>query len=224
MTTGQQATVTGGASELHELSFEDTPPYTNSTQPNPDEQPTTVSIDLVQTYLNKIGETALLTASQEVELAKRIEAGLYAAELLKKMSASEAKEPLHKDNPTEQELVLLSEDGDRAKDHLLRANLRLVASTAKRYRGKDMAFLDLIQEGNLGVIRAVEKFDYAKGNKFSTYAALWIGPAIKRAIANQARMIRWPLDVPDEVNKLNRTRAELQQNGHAATDDELAAE
>jgi len=175
------------------------------------------SADLVRVYLNEIGKVALLTALDEVELAKRIEAGLYAAQLLsttKRLSATR-----------QRELRGVARDGDRAKDHLMRANLRLVVSLAKRYTGHGMPFLDLIQEGNLGLIRAVEKFDYTKGFKFSTYATWWIRQAISRAMADQSRTIRLPVHLVEQVNKLQRMRRELNQSlGRDATDAELGAE
>ncbi|HEY0698459.1 MAG TPA: sigma-70 family RNA polymerase sigma factor, partial [Micromonospora sp.] len=143
-----------------------------------------VSADLVRAYLNGIGRTKLLTAVQEVELAKRIEAGLFAEE---KLSGDDLDVDLRRD------LELIAQQGRAAKNHLLEANLRLVVSIAKRYTGRGMAFLDLIQEGNLGLIRAVEKFDYTKGYKFSTYATWWIRQAITRAMADQARTIRIPV-------------------------------
>ncbi|HEX6500036.1 MAG TPA: sigma-70 family RNA polymerase sigma factor, partial [Micromonosporaceae bacterium] len=144
-----------------------------------------VSADLVRAYLNGIGRTKLLTAEQEVDLAKRIEAGLYAEELLRRHD--EAGEAIGDD--LRRDLGTAAVDGRAAKNHLLEANLRLVVSIAKRYTGRGMAFLDLIQEGNLGLIRAVEKFDYTKGYKFSTYATWWIRQAITRAMADQARTI-----------------------------------
>jgi RNA polymerase sigma factor (sigma-70 family) len=175
------------------------------------------SADLVRVYLNEIGKVALLTAADEVELAKRIEAGLYAEHLL---SASNDFSAARK-----RELRALVIDGERAKDHLLRANLRLVVSLAKRYTGHGMPFLDLIQEGNLGLIRAVEKFDYAKGFKFSTYATWWIRQAISRAMADQSRTIRLPVHLVEQVNKLQRMRRELNQTlGRDVTDAELAHE
>jgi RNA polymerase nonessential primary-like sigma factor len=173
-----------------------------------------VSADLVRVYLNEIGKVTLLTAEQEVELSKRIEAGLYAAHLLE----SDSEIPVR-------DLQALVRDGERAKQHLLEANLRLVVSLAKRYTGHGMPFLDLIQEGNLGLIRAVEKFDYAKGFKFSTYATWWIRQAITRAMADQGRTIRLPVHLVEQVNKLQRTRRLLhQQLGRDATDEELGAE
>ncbi|WP_285683322.1 RNA polymerase sigma factor SigB [Actinoplanes sp. NBRC 103695] len=157
-----------------------------------------VSADLVRAYLNGIGRTKLLTAVQEVTLSKRIEAGLYAEE--KVADASDDLRPLFQ--------VIISEGRD-AKNHLLEANLRLVVSIAKRYTGRGMAFLDLIQEGNLGLIRAVEKFDYTKGYKFSTYATWWIRQAITRAMADQARTIRIPVHMVEQVNRMVRARRDL---------------
>jgi len=160
---------------------------------------------------------ALLTAADEVELAKRIEAGLYAEHLLAAANNFGA--------ARKRDLRALTRDGERAKDHLLRANLRLVVSLAKRYTGHGMPFLDLIQEGNLGLIRAVEKFDYTKGFKFSTYATWWIRQAISRAMADQSRTIRLPVHLVEQVNKLQRIRRELnQQLGREATHAELASE
>ncbi|MFC3735833.1 RNA polymerase sigma factor SigB [Paractinoplanes deccanensis] len=157
-----------------------------------------VSADLVRAYLNGIGRTRLLTAVEEVELSKRIEAGLYAEEKLP--SAGEDLAPL---------LHIIVAEGKAAKNHLLEANLRLVVSIAKRYTGRGMAFLDLIQEGNLGLIRAVEKFDYTKGYKFSTYATWWIRQAITRAMADQARTIRIPVHMVEQVNRMVRCRRDL---------------
>nr|WP_211116394.1 RNA polymerase sigma factor [Glycomyces buryatensis] len=181
----------------------------------------TASADSVRAYLKQIGKVPLLNAAQEVELAKRIEAGLYAVERLKQMR--EAGE----DIPTQvrRDLEWIVRDGDRAKDHLLEANLRLVVSLAKRYTGRGMAFLDLIQEGNLGLIRAVEKFDYTKGYKFSTYATWWIRQAITRAMADQARTIRIPVHMVEVINKLGRIQRELLQDlGREPSPDELAKE
>ena len=181
----------------------------------------TASADSVRAYLKQIGKVPLLNAAQEVELAKRIEAGLYAVERLKQMR--EAGEEI----PTQirRDLEWIVRDGDRAKDHLLEANLRLVVSLAKRYTGRGMAFLDLIQEGNLGLIRAVEKFDYTKGYKFSTYATWWIRQAITRAMADQARTIRIPVHMVEVINKLGRIQRELLQDlGREPTPDELAKE
>ncbi|HZB22163.1 MAG TPA: sigma-70 family RNA polymerase sigma factor, partial [Blastococcus sp.] len=162
-----------------------------------------VSTDLVRVYLNTIGKTALLTAEQEVELAKRIEAGLYADRLLaEKPELSPAKKRDYK---------ILAVDGKAAKAHLLEANLRLVVSVAKRYTGHGMTFLDLIQEGNVGLIRAVEKFDYTKGFKFSTYATWWIRQAITRAMADSGRTIRLPVHLAEQVNKVVRTRRRMHQ-------------
>ena len=175
------------------------------------------SADLVRVYLNEIGKVSLLTAADEVELAKRIEAGLYAGHLLDT--------PNRYGMTKRRELRAIAIDGERAKDHLLRANLRLVVSLAKRYTGHGMPFLDLIQEGNLGLIRAVEKFDYTKGFKFSTYATWWIRQAISRAMADQSRTIRLPVHLVEQVNKLQRIRREMNQVlGHEATNAELARE
>ncbi|BCJ42301.1 hypothetical protein GCM10010168_87000 [Actinoplanes ianthinogenes] len=157
-----------------------------------------VSADLVRAYLNGIGRTRLLTAVEEVTLSKRIEAGLYAEEKLPAAGAELA--PL---------LRVVIAEGRAAKNHLLEANLRLVVSIAKRYTGRGMAFLDLIQEGNLGLIRAVEKFDYTKGYKFSTYATWWIRQAITRAMADQARTIRIPVHMVEQVNRMVRARRDL---------------
>jgi RNA polymerase primary sigma factor len=173
-----------------------------------------VSADLVRAYLNGIGRTRLLTAVEEVTLSKRIEAGLYAEEKLP--TAGTDLEPL---------LKVIVAEGRAAKNHLLEANLRLVVSIAKRYTGRGMAFLDLIQEGNLGLIRAVEKFDYTKGYKFSTYATWWIRQAITRAMADQARTIRIPVHMVEVINKLGRIQRELLQDlGREPTPEELAKE
>jgi RNA polymerase nonessential primary-like sigma factor len=172
--------------------------------------------DLVRVYLNGIGRTALLTAAQEVELAKRIEAGVFAQHMLENETFGTAKRA---------ELEALVRDGHLGKNHLLEANLRLVVSLAKRYTGRGMPLLDLIQEGNLGLIRAVEKFDYTKGFKFSTYATWWIRQAITRGMADQGRTIRLPVHLVEQVNKLARLKRDLhQQLGREATTDELAAE
>jgi RNA polymerase nonessential primary-like sigma factor len=174
--------------------------------------------DLVRVYLNGIGRTALLTAAQEVELAKRIEAGVFAQHMLESDSDDA-------DGASRAELQALVRDGHRAKNHLLEANLRLVVSLAKRYTGRGMPLLDLIQEGNLGLIRAVEKFDYTKGFKFSTYATWWIRQAITRGMADQGRTIRLPVHLVEQVNKLARIKRDLhQQLGREATHDELAKE
>jgi len=159
-----------------------------------------VSADLVRAYLNGIGRTKLLTAEQEVGLAKQIEAGLFAEERL----GDEQLDP-----QLRADLITIVTEGRSAKCHLLEANLRLVVSIAKRYTGRGMAFLDLIQEGNLGLIRAVEKFDYTKGYKFSTYATWWIRQAITRAMADQARTIRIPVHMVEQVNRMVRMRRDL---------------
>jgi RNA polymerase primary sigma factor len=182
----------------------------------------TASADSVRAYLKQIGKVALLNAEEEVELAKRIEAGLYAAERVRKAEEESAE----KLNPQlRRDLRWIVRDGERAKNHLLEANLRLVVSLAKRYTGRGMAFLDLIQEGNLGLIRAVEKFDYTKGYKFSTYATWWIRQAITRAMADQARTIRIPVHMVEVINKLGRIQRELLQDlGREPTPEELAKE
>jgi RNA polymerase primary sigma factor len=172
-------------------------------EPDLDAEEPGATTDIVRAYLNAIGRTKLLTAEQEVTLAKKIEAGLYAEELC-------AAGPL----PTayagaENDLRIIIAQGRAAKNHLLEANLRLVVSLAKRYTGRGMAFLDLIQEGNLGLIRAVEKFDYTKGYKFSTYATWWIRQAITRAMADQARTIRIPVHMVEVINRMVRIRREL---------------
>ncbi len=180
-----------------------------------------ISADLVRAYLNGIGRTKLLTAGQEVELARRIEAGLYAdAKLAEALCADTTAVPAS----LRADLELIAAQGRAAKNHLLEANLRLVVSIAKRYTGRGMAFLDLIQEGNLGLIRAVEKFDYAKGYKFSTYATWWIRQAITRAMADQARTIRIPVHMVEQVNRMVRTRRELATAlGREPTVGEIAA-
>ncbi|MET9263360.1 sigma-70 family RNA polymerase sigma factor [Amycolatopsis sp. NPDC004079] len=173
--------------------------------------------DLVRVYLNGIGKTALLTAADEVELAKRIEAGVFAQHMLDTVEDLTAQR--------RKELRALIRDGHTAKNHLLEANLRLVVSLAKRYTGRGMPLLDLIQEGNLGLIRAVEKFDYSKGFKFSTYATWWIRQAITRGMADQGRTIRLPVHLVEQVNKLARIRRDLhQQLGRDATHEELSSE
>ena len=181
----------------------------------------TASADSVRAYLKQIGKVALLNAEEEVDLAKRIEAGLYGAERLRQ--AEDVSEKLS--TQMRRDLRWIVRDGERAKNHLLEANLRLVVSLAKRYTGRGMAFLDLIQEGNLGLIRAVEKFDYTKGYKFSTYATWWIRQAITRAMADQARTIRIPVHMVEVINKLGRIQRELLQDlGREPTPEELAKE
>ena len=183
-------------------------------------QTTTISgatADPVKDYLKQIGKVALLNAELEVELAKRIEAGLFAEEKLG-TETNLSREMLR-------DLKWVVKDGQRAKNHLLEANLRLVVSLAKRYTGRGMQFLDLIQEGNLGLIRAVEKFDYTKGYKFSTYATWWIRQAITRAMADQARTIRIPVHMVEVINKLSRVQRQLLQDlGREPTPEELARE
>lgn len=178
---------------------------------------TGATADPVKDYLKQIGKVALLNAELEVELAKRIEAGLFAEEKLA------ADKKISRD--VERDLKWVVKDGQRAKSHLLEANLRLVVSLAKRYTGRGMQFLDLIQEGNLGLIRAVEKFDYTKGYKFSTYATWWIRQAITRAMADQARTIRIPVHMVEVINKLARVQRQLLQDlGREPTPEELARE
>ncbi len=180
---------------------------------------TGATADPVKDYLKQIGKVSLLNAEQEVSLAWRIEAGLFAEEKLSKMTASQ------KTTKLARELHEIAKDGQRAKNHLLGANLRLVVSLAKRYTGRGMQFLDLIQEGNLGLIRAVEKFDYTKGFKFSTYATWWIRQAITRAMADQARTIRIPVHMVEVINKLARVQRQMLQDlGREPTPEELARE
>ncbi|MGF3055302.1 RNA polymerase sigma factor [Microbacterium sp. YY-01] len=182
-------------------------------------QITGATADPVKDYLKQIGKVALLNAAEEVELAMRIEAGLFAEEKLSTMSAEEKSAQLGLD------LQWVARDGQRAKSHLLGANLRLVVSLAKRYTGRGMQFLDLIQEGNLGLIRAVEKFDYTKGFKFSTYATWWIRQAITRAMADQARTIRIPVHMVEVINKLARVQRQMLQDlGREPTPEELSRE
>lgn len=188
---------------------DDTPDLDKQTGPSPDS---------VRIYLKQIDRVALLDAEEEVDLAKRIEAGLYAGRLLVDPSVGMA--PARR-----RDLQWIAEDGAAAKNHLLEANLRLVVSLAKRYTGRGMAFLDLIQEGNLGLIHAVEKFDYTKGYKFSTYAAWWIRQAITNGMADQSRTIRLPVGQVEIINKLARRRRLLGQNlGREPTTEELAKE
>ena len=198
-----------GAFEISDADVEDEP-----------QQQVTVAgatADPVKDYLKQIGKVALLNAEQEVELAKRIEAGLFAEEKLNS--------GVHLDPQMRRDLEWIAEDGRRAKNHLLEANLRLVVSLAKRYTGRGMLFLDLIQEGNLGLIRAVEKFDYTKGYKFSTYATWWIRQAITRAMADQARTIRIPVHMVEVINKLARVQRQMLQDlGREPTPEELAKE
>ncbi|WP_084010499.1 sigma-70 family RNA polymerase sigma factor [Pseudofrankia sp. DC12] len=173
--------------------------------------------DLVRMYLREIGRVPLLNAAQEVELSKRVEAGLFAEHKLN--TAGDLEPDLHRD------LKLLVRDGEAAKQQLVSANLRLVVSVAKKYSGRGMTLLDLVQEGNLGLIRAVEKFDYAKGYKFSTYATWWIRQAIGRALADQARTIRIPVHVVEQINKITRLQRQLVSTlGREPTDEELALE
>jgi RNA polymerase primary sigma factor len=181
----------------------------------------TTSVDSVRAYLKQIGKVALLNAEEEVGLATQIEAGLYAGERVRR--AEDLTEKLAPQ--LRRDLRWIMRDGERAKDHLLEANLRLVVSLAKRYTGRGMPFLDLIQEGNVGLIRAVVKFDYTKGYKFSTYATWWIRQAISRAMADQARTIRIPVHMVEVINALGRLKRELLHDlGREPTPEELARE
>lgn len=220
--------------EVEEEPVEDEKPTPTITEPLPtgaivlkaseeEDVPTVTTLipgataDPVKDYLKQIGKVALLNAAEEVELAMRIEAGLFAEEKL----ATEKGLP----KKLERELKWVARDGQRAKSHLLGANLRLVVSLAKRYTGRGMQFLDLIQEGNLGLIRAVEKFDYTKGFKFSTYATWWIRQAITRAMADQARTIRIPVHMVEVINKLARVQRQMLQDlGREPTPEELSRE
>jgi RNA polymerase primary sigma factor len=206
---------TEGTEEVEETGFV----ITNDDDDAPAQQVATAgaTADPVKDYLKQIGKVALLNAEQEVELAKRIEAGLFAEE---RLNSGAKIDPKHK-----RELWWIAQDGKKAKNHLLEANLRLVVSLAKRYTGRGMLFLDLIQEGNLGLIRAVEKFDYTKGYKFSTYATWWIRQAITRAMADQARTIRIPVHMVEVINKLARVQRQMLQDlGREPTPEELAKE
>lgn len=197
--------------------------YTLSEKDDADEPAQKVTVagatsDPVKDYLKQIGKVALLNAEQEVDLSKRIEAGLYADHLLKTSQETMTPKQIR-------ELHYVVQDGQMAKNHLLEANLRLVVALAKKYTGRGMLFLDLIQEGNLGLIRAVEKFDYSKGYKFSTYATWWIRQAITRAMADQARTIRIPVHMVEVINKLARVQRQMLQDlGREPTPDELAQE
>jgi RNA polymerase sigma factor (sigma-70 family) len=175
--------------------------------------------DLMRVYLNEIGRTPLLTAAEEVDLSRRIEAGVYAAELLRRHAAGEEKIPAKR----RRDLTLVAEDGSAAKDHMLRANLRLVVSVAKKFSNRGVPLGDVIQEGNVGLVRAVEKFDYAKGFKFSTYAMWWIRQSIGRGLPELARTIRLPVHVNEEVAKVARARRELLQTLNRSPEfDEIA--
>jgi RNA polymerase primary sigma factor/RNA polymerase nonessential primary-like sigma factor len=176
--------------------------------------------DLVGQYLRQIRATPLLTAAEEVELAKRIEAGVYAAEILRAVDSGERPLPA---GTSRDELMAVADDGVLAKDRMIRANLRLVVSTARRYQNTGLSFLDLVQDGNLGLIRAVDKFDYRKGFKFSTYAVWWIRQAIERGRADKARGIRLPVHVLEEISRLGRADRKLQFSlGRGPTVKELA--
>ncbi|RDH96063.1 RNA polymerase primary sigma factor [Curtobacterium sp. AG1037] len=203
------AAVAAGALVISQSDDDEAPVYSTTI--------TGATADPVKDYLKQIGKVALLNAEQEVELAMRIEAGLFAEDKLQHTTGLS--------KPEERELRWVTRDGQRAKSHLLGANLRLVVSLAKRYTGRGMQFLDLIQEGNLGLIRAVEKFDYTKGFKFSTYATWWIRQAITRAMADQARTIRIPVHMVEVINKLARVQRQMLQDlGREPTPEELARE
>ena len=235
--TGSSATVIGGApgakvaEDDEDDEDEDAPKAVTDDDDEDDVDPKKplaaegevgISTDLVRAYLKEIGKVPLLTAEMEVELAQRIEAGLFAAEKVRQATVGEAPKL---SAALKRDLEWLVVDGGKAKRHLLEANLRLVVSIAKRYLGRGMLFLDLIQEGNLGLIRAVEKFDYTKGYKFSTYATWWIRQAITRAMADQARTIRIPVHMVEQINKLTRVQREmLQELGREPTPEELAKE
>ncbi len=200
------AAVAAGALVISQTDDDEAPVYSTTI--------TGATADPVKDYLKQIGKVALLNAEQEVELAMRIEAGLFAEDKLQHSTGLT--------KPAERELRWVARDGQRAKSHLLGANLRLVVSLAKRYTGRGMQFLDLIQEGNLGLIRAVEKFDYTKGFKFSTYATWWIRQAITRAMADQARTIRIPVHMVEVINKLARVQRQMLQDlGREPTPEEL---
>jgi RNA polymerase primary sigma factor len=189
----------------------------------PNDAELTVSADPVRAYLNQIGRVALLNAEAEVEVSKHVEAGLYAAERLRRGDAIGDPGAEQLSVQLRRDLRWIVRDGERAKNHLLEANLRLVVSLAKRYTGRGMDFLDLIQEGNLGLIRAVEKFDYTKGYKFSTYATWWIRQAITRAMGDQSRTIRIPVHMVEIINKLARVQRQMrQETGREPTREELA--
>ena len=206
----EEAPLPSGALVLSLVDDEDDVPVYSTTI-------TGATADPVKDYLKQIGKVALLNAAEEVELAMRIEAGLFAED---KLANSDNLTPTLK-----RELQWVAKDGQRAKSHLLGANLRLVVSLAKRYTGRGMQFLDLIQEGNLGLIRAVEKFDYTKGFKFSTYATWWIRQAITRAMADQARTIRIPVHMVEVINKLARVQRQMLQDlGREPTPEELSRE
>ena len=190
-------------------------PAAEEEEPSLDEE--AVGTDLVRQYLTEIGRVPLLTAEQEVDLAKRLEAGLYAEELLSRYPADAA------DDGRRRHLSLLATDGERAKRQLLEANLRLVVSLAKRYQGRGLPLLDLVQEGNIGLVRAVEKFDFAKGYKFSTYATWWIRQALQRSLADQGRTIRVPVHMTEQINRALRMRRDLaQQLGRDPSSEEIA--
>ena len=195
------------------------PAYVTATEDDLDE--VAPSADLVRVYLDAIGRTPLLTAAEEVELAQRIEAGVYATELLRRADADPTALGMH--DPAE--LAAVAADGRAAKSHMVRANLRLVVAVAKKHAHRGLPFLDLVQEGNLGLIRAVEKFDYRKGFKFSTYAMWWIRQAIGRGMAEQSRAVRLPVHVLEDLAKVTRAQRDLAQElGRDPTAEEIAAQ
>ena len=202
-----------------------TPRVTGGRTRQPDLDATTGEPDLVRAYLDEIGRVALLNAEQEVELAKRIEAGLFAARLLSARHSPRRRGATRtRKDPSVAELTALVEDGERARRHMLEANLRLVVAQARRYQSRGLPLLDLIQEGNLGLIRAIEKFDYRKGFKFSTYATWWIRQAIQRGLAEQSRTIRLSVHMAEEVSRLGRVRRDLiTRTGVEPTQEEVAA-
>ena len=214
--TGRAKRVTAPAAEPVVVLEDEADDAAAATKDLDEDTPTT---DLVRVYLNAIGKVKLLTAADEVDLSQRIEAGLYAEYLLHQHATGETKVPAKR----RRDLQLLVEDGRAAKNHLLEANLRLVVSLAKRYQGKGMPLLDLIQEGNVGLVRAVEKFDYAKGYKFSTYATWWIRQALQRGIADQGRTIRVPVHMTEQITKVRRVQRELSQTlNRVPTTEEMA--
>jgi RNA polymerase sigma factor (sigma-70 family) len=192
--------------------------WTVTSRHEPREQET--DYDLVGQYLSQIAATPLLMAAEEVELAKQIEAGVFARELLRRADDGKQKLPASRD-----ELETLVRIGEQAKDRMIRANLRLVVAAARKYYRSVGSFLDVVQDGNLGLIRAVEKFDYTKGFKFSTYAMWWIRQAIERGRADKARAVRLPVHVVEEIARLGRAERKIQMRlGREPTVDEVAAE
>jgi RNA polymerase primary sigma factor len=193
--------------------------------PSLDDAGPSASADLVRVYLREIGRVSLLTAADEVDLAKRVEAGVFAAERLEQLEAVDGTDTSTSSDALRRDLLAVVFDGRKAKQRLIESNLRLVVSIAKRYAGRGLPFLDLIQEGNLGLIRAVEKFDYTRGFKFSTYASWWIRQAVSRAVADQARTIRIPVHMVETVNRILRAQRLLVQTlGRDPTAAEIAVQ